>query len=292
VLGKLGIRRFFMEVSVTAEIHKLPQPKLHLYCAKCGVVSEPRCDCNVGYITAGEVARRAVAAKPEMSDRAIAEAIGVSDQTVGRARKKLTATFVAVDGMRTGKDGKKRSQPRRKKPKHAREVEDRAARMKLDEGKTYEEVTAATGVSEGTLTKAVAREEGLREAQADLKIDVTTLSMTAQQKLATGERQMRRRLDAEYAARIRNLDEEVRQQVLTRNREYLAKLNAMEDEAAETKRTYREFMDRQKKIFTKDEYRLVVMCVHADASISDEKRNEATRLLIAKRFALTGEKQA
>jgi hypothetical protein len=279
---------------MTAEIHKLPPPKLHLYCAKCGVVSEPRCDCNVGYITAGEVARRAVAANPEKSDRAIAAEIGVSQPTVGKARKAAAAAGDKnlSSAKRTGRDGKSYPASRRTKRMPKLDEAVRILRPLYEAGTPFNEKTMLKehGISHGTLAAAVAYLKGHHEATSEPIIDITTLSKTAQEKLAAAQRQIRRHLEAEHAARLYGLAEEVRQQVLTRNKEYLATLNKMEEEAAETKRTYREFMDRQKKIFSRDEYRLVVMCVHADAAISEDKRNEATRLLLAKRFALTGEK--
>jgi gamma-glutamylcyclotransferase (GGCT)/AIG2-like uncharacterized protein YtfP len=196
-----------------------------------------------------------------------------------------TASNPKGAGRRKGTKGKRKAAPKHDK---AREV----VRPLVEAGEPVprDKLAAEQGLTHNAIQRAEIAEHARLEALADPEIDVTTLSMTAQQKIAAGERQMRRRLEADYAARLRGLDEEVRQQVLTRNKEYLAKLNAMEDEAAETKRTYREFMDRQKKIFTKDEYRLLVMCVHADAAISEDKRNEATRLLLVKRFALTGEK--
>jgi hypothetical protein len=51
---------------------------------------------------------------PEMSDRAIAEDVGVSDRTDKRARNKSTATDDAVE-KRTGRDGKARKRPKRAK---------------------------------------------------------------------------------------------------------------------------------------------------------------------------------
>ena len=48
--------------------------------------------------------RRIDYAHTARSDRAIAAEIGVRDMTVGRARKKTTATTVAVE-KRTSKDG-------------------------------------------------------------------------------------------------------------------------------------------------------------------------------------------
>jgi hypothetical protein len=48
-------------------------------------------------------------------------------------------------------------------------------------------------------------------------------------------------------------------------------------------------MDQQKKVFTVDQFKLILMCLHPDGDRSPEKRAEGFRLLNAKRFALTGE---
>jgi len=65
-------------------------------------------------VPAGELAKAAVAANPEMSNRAIAEKIGVGKDSVRRAR---TGAKAPVE-KRVGKDGKARKQPvaRAKKP--------------------------------------------------------------------------------------------------------------------------------------------------------------------------------
>lgn len=84
----------------------------HLVCSLCGADGEGSCNCGASYVPAGQRAADAISKNPGKSDRAIAEEIGVSDQTVGRARRR-TATPVAVT-KRTGKDGKRRKMPRRK----------------------------------------------------------------------------------------------------------------------------------------------------------------------------------
>jgi hypothetical protein len=85
-----------------------------MHCSECGVEAAAACDCGAPYIPAGVAAAKAVAAHPEKSDRAIAAVIGVSDKTVGKARK-ATAEHSAVE-TRVGLDGKARKQPE-KKPK-------------------------------------------------------------------------------------------------------------------------------------------------------------------------------
>ncbi|MBV9565745.1 MAG: hypothetical protein JOY90_35620 [Bradyrhizobium sp.] len=78
----------------------------------CGATGTAGCDCppDAVYIRAGMRAAEAVKANPEMSDRAIAKAIGLSDKTVAAARK-AGAEFSAV-GTRTGRDDKTRVKPR------------------------------------------------------------------------------------------------------------------------------------------------------------------------------------
>jgi len=78
-------------------------------------LAKASCNCGAGYVPAGQRAAAAIKANPDKSDRAIADEIGVSNQTVRRARKKSTVTGVTV-ATRTGRDGKKRKLPKRPAP--------------------------------------------------------------------------------------------------------------------------------------------------------------------------------
>jgi hypothetical protein len=103
-------------------------------CVKCGIAAKCPCGCGVPYVSdhpwanpdpltktsALERAAEAVAANPEKSNRAIAAEIGVSAQTVKRARAagKTVAHDVAVDvavdvevDERVGRDGRRRKLP-------------------------------------------------------------------------------------------------------------------------------------------------------------------------------------
>jgi hypothetical protein len=80
-----------------------------LQCTKCGVGTICACGCGVPYLverrdwtasgTALERAAAAITAHPAKSNRAIAKEIGVSDQTVRRARRQFeeSARDVALD---------------------------------------------------------------------------------------------------------------------------------------------------------------------------------------------------
>lgn len=87
------------------------KPALAIGCSSCGATVDAACDCGAPYMPAGQRAAAAVAANPQMSDRAIAREIGVSTPTVSRAR--ATVTDVTVDDERVGLDGKVRRMPRR-----------------------------------------------------------------------------------------------------------------------------------------------------------------------------------
>jgi hypothetical protein len=85
---------------------------MNVECSQCG---KPKgCSCDAPYVPAGTFAAK-INNDPELaklSNRAVAEKLGVSNQTVMRARK-ATAPNGAVE-ERTGKDGKKRRMPKRK----------------------------------------------------------------------------------------------------------------------------------------------------------------------------------
>ena len=103
-----------------------------------------------------------------------------------------------------------------------------------------EHETAELRAENGRLRNAARQAEALIEQlQAELKArpNVTSaevapgvvitpdmLSLTSQQKLEVAKRVMERKLNAEHAARMRNLNEEVRQCVLQEGKEYISKL--------------------------------------------------------------------
>lgn len=77
-----------------------------LRCSECGKLAACNCGAPYEYVSPGKLAAKAVKDNPELSDRAIADNLGVSDTTVLRARKS-TASKEAVE-KRAGKNGKTR----------------------------------------------------------------------------------------------------------------------------------------------------------------------------------------
>jgi hypothetical protein len=73
-------------------------------CTECGAETEAACDCCAPYVSKSVRAAAAIEAAPEKSDRAIAADLGISKDTVRRARPTGANAPVA----RTGIDGRVR----------------------------------------------------------------------------------------------------------------------------------------------------------------------------------------
>jgi len=80
-----------------------------LMCPQCQAKAQAKCDCGVGYVPAGDLARREVIRNPQKSDRAIAKQLGIAKDTVRRARTSTGAN--APVEKRQGRDGKMRRMP-------------------------------------------------------------------------------------------------------------------------------------------------------------------------------------
>ncbi len=80
-------------------------------CSACGATVDAACDCGAPYLPAGQRAAEAIAANPQMSDRAIAREIGTSHTTVQKARAATGNQLPVDDETRIGLDGKERRMP-------------------------------------------------------------------------------------------------------------------------------------------------------------------------------------
>jgi hypothetical protein len=104
----------------------------------------------------------------------------------------------------------------------------------------------------------------------------------------------KKKLEAAIRAHIKKLDREYDQRRMREIREHLDRtipdLTQARNAAWESEKQFREFLDRQKKIFTKDEYKLILMVLHPDGDRSQAKREQAFRLFNSKKFEMTGEK--
>lgn len=128
------------------------------------------------------------------------------------------------------------------------------------------------------------------EIFAELKIDPETLKPSAKAKVEAAKHRIERELKAEHTARMKGIDEEVRQRVLKDNAEYRADLASMRSKAQSDKAFYEELINRHKPLFSADEFKTILMCLHPDGQRTAQKLAEAFRLFNAKRVQLTGQK--
>ena len=268
--------------------------KTKLVCSGCGAPGQGSCNCGVAYVAPRERAAAAVKANPEKSDRAIAEEVGVSHQTVMRERKKTTGPHGPV-GKRTGKDGKARKQPKPQPPKPAppiKEMDDKGRVAGVDikiDPPTWQafnvmaqrERKSATVKIGELITNLV--DGGVDDLRADLP-------KTAQDKLDAAMRQYQRKLDAEHAERMRGVDEEVRKRVVAEGKEYVASMKELEAKAWDDQKHWREMVNNHKPPLTADEFKLILMCLHPDGERTAEKLSSAFRLFNSKKKQLSGEK--
>jgi transposase len=177
------------------------------------------------------------------TEEQIAKLFDVSQKTISQD----------LDGVYT--KGINQPRPKGGRPKGTKskrypgDAEQRTAEMVLDQGKSLDEARAATGLPQWSASRAVAREEGRREAVPT--IDPEMLSMTAQEKLDAAIRQYKHTLDREFQQRVSN------EVVIALNEvtlpHYTKKLEQLE-----------RFISSRKGVMDKTTYNKIRWCLHSD----------------------------
>ena len=85
-----------------------------MVCTNCGAEANASCNCGKPYIAKKQQAVEAIAANPQKSDRAIAADIGVSHETVSKARRETGVNELTPE--REGRDGKVYRLPAKERP--------------------------------------------------------------------------------------------------------------------------------------------------------------------------------
>jgi hypothetical protein len=156
-----------------------------------------------------------------------------------------------------------------------------AASLVLDRGQTHEQAARAAGLgSELSSRLAEAYERGRRDERADPIVDPSTLTRSAQEKLAAVIRQHIRQLDVQYEQRVQ---EGVRRFLETATiPDYKNNLFAA-----------RKVLEARKGIMSAVDYRLVVSCLHPDSrrSLSEAELAEAFDVIAKLRTVLVSEKE-
>src|SRR5262245_15058286 len=263
------------------------QTALTMRCSACGTLAQVGCSCGAVY-QPSERAASYVRDNPMASARTVMEKTGAGYGTAHRAKAENNTAGDpngSPEGKTRGKDGK--LYPARKKrrepgqPRKPKAAGVKQAQRSID---IHPEVWKLAKVRARAGKVSVAHMIGeLLTKALDPNVEVQTLSKTAQDKLTAAMRQHQRKLDGEFEQRV--VDE-----VMRRNEKAFPLLQQEKNKAHEREKTYREFLQQQKKIFTADEYKTVIRCLHPDSNPSDKIKNEAFRLFNLKKFALTGEK--
>jgi predicted HAD superfamily Cof-like phosphohydrolase len=176
-----------------------------------------------------------------------------------------------------------------------------AVRELLLAGKTInrEEIAAQYKSSEKAVQLAhcseLGRIEGFAEGHAagiEAAIaDSSILSVSAQQKLDAHIARETRRLAAEHAARMAQIDEDVRQRVVSEGRAYGEEMLTLSKKARRTEAQWRSLINRHHHLFTAEQYTAILRCLHPDSrdAVSPERLGTAFNLFKEKKFLMTGE---
>jgi hypothetical protein len=163
-----------------------------------------------------------------------------------------------------------------------------------DAGKSNKEIADKTGLGKRQVRHIVDEERIRRDAVAtfkpELTVDIDTLAPTAKEKLDAAIKQEKRKHDAEHATRMNGIDEEVRLRVVAESKDYVARLNEMEIKVRDEQKFWQHVANNHKPLFTVDQFKTVLMCLHPDGQRTADKLAEAFRLFKDKQVQLTGKR--
>lgn len=77
-----------------------------MVCVGCGAEANASCNCGKPYVPKSQLAREAIEANPEKSDRALAADLGIGHATVSRVRQEMGGVSSGTPEVRIGLDGK------------------------------------------------------------------------------------------------------------------------------------------------------------------------------------------
>jgi hypothetical protein len=215
--------------------------------------------------------------KQGFKHEAIATQLGMDVRTIYRDLE----TFVSMSNVKgQGKDtlGRKKSTGRGKGTKSSKVVNKHAKIVALaDAGLAKPAIAEQTGVGERMVDRVLEVESARREPT----IDPATLSMTAQQKLETVERQYKAKLDADFYRAVEN---EIRKRI---DEIILPHWKQQIDQA-------HQLFSRRKALMDKETFNTIRRALHPDSrqSISDKKLGEAFDAFMALEKFLLNEKDS
>jgi hypothetical protein len=144
---------------------------------------------------------------------------------------------------------------------------------------TINQIAKAVGCSKSTASEALHENKSL---QAGL-LGPVKLSKAQEYHINAIIARRKREFEAEF-------NERVRLAMLEHNESYRAGLEKLKIEAQKKFDLYEKLINKHKPLFTEDEFRTIMACLHPDNSASKEKREIAFTKFIDKKLQLTGTK--
>jgi DNA-binding CsgD family transcriptional regulator len=211
------------------------------------------------------------------TEQQIAKQLGVDRSTISRDLSEFVHDAQIKKPAKTATNPKGAGRPKGRAPK-AIEREEKVAALK-DAGLTTAEIAVEVGLGERAVSQALEHVQIKREAEA--QIDPSTLSLSAQQKLATAIKQHQQKLSAGYQAHIQ---EEIRKRleetVLPHYREKQAEAEKV--------------IKSRKGVMDKATFNRIRRCLHPDSrqSVTDKILGEAFDAFMALEKILLDEKDS
>lgn len=214
---------------------------------------------------------------------AIATQLGVTHKTVSNDLREFVPK-VQIKPAKTASNPKGAGRPKGTKTEHRapkRHYAEDKIIASADKGMTYAEIANSTGIGARQVRHVVEREQARREAVTDAPVDVSSLSMTAQEKLDVATRQRQRQLDRQFEQRV--LDEAKR-----RIDEII--LPHWKEQIAQAQKLY----NNRKALMDKATFNKIRRALHPDSrnSISDKMLAEAFDAFMALEKFLLNEKDS
>jgi len=209
---------------------------------------------NIGFQQMTAEDRKRIAAHLYGKDwtmQRIAEALGTTHKTISKDLNEFVPEVQNKTRAKTASNPKGAGRPKGTlKPErrlNTAPTVEAAAKAVLDEGKTYAEAEALTGLSNTVLRSAVAREEGRREARAE----VPPLALS----------EMPHSMAQRYAAALKKARNELREEITEEIRKsYLDMIERYKQRLIEADR----IIASHKGIFSRQDYRKILACLHPD----------------------------
>lgn len=220
---------------------------------------------NVGFQAMSAADRKRIAhhlyGNQEWTMQRIADALGTTKKTISKDLDELLPQVTIKLQRKTTTNPKGAGRPKgAPKPKVTLKPERRintkpdaeaAAKAILDEGKTYGEMEAATGLSSTVLRSAIAREEGRREiASQPAPLNPDAMPFTMAQRYEATLKRARKEIREELTVEVTTELHAAYQDMVTRYRARVAEADRI--------------TASHRGVFSRQDYRKILACLHPD----------------------------